>query len=423
MEDGLLRLDDKMVKFFPEYMNNHTNELLNSMTIREMLTMETCKGKDTWWFESGTEDRSEVYFREAADRVSGTIWTYDSPASFALNVIVEKLTGKPFLEYLKERFLIEGGFSSDAYCLQCPGGYSFGDSGVMCTPRDLLVFARFVMDGGVINGVRYMKEEYLIQATKRQVSNGHDGAVAYNSYGYGYQIWKAPNDGFAFIGMGDQFAICDKEKDIIFIINSDNQGHSPATRAILYHLLYDLIINSASKPLKENDAAYDKLQKYIANLKLFSLKESVYSSCAEEINGSTYKLDDNRMGIEYIHFDLNGTEGVLTYKNAQGVKKLPFGFGYNVLSKFPQEGYSDLIATVPETGNMYDCAVSADWPEERKLRIKVQIIDKYFGNMSMEFGFKDDKVGIFMTKNAEAFLEEYHGYANGRKSEDYFSKM
>ena len=93
VEDGLLSLDDKMVKFFPEYANEHTNELLENMTIREMLTMETCKGKHTDWFRSGTKDRCEVYFREPADRVSGTFFTYDSPGSFMFNVIVEKLTG------------------------------------------------------------------------------------------------------------------------------------------------------------------------------------------------------------------------------------------------------------------------------------------------------------------------------------------
>ena len=65
-------------------------------------------------------------------------------------------------------------------------------------------------------------------------------------------------------------------------------------------------------------------------------------------------------------------------------------------------------------GNKYDCAASADWPEERKLRLKIQIIDKYFGNGSMEFGFKDDMVGVYMTKTAEAFLDEYQGYAIGR---------
>ena len=415
VEDGLLSLDDKMVTFFPEYANEHSNELLESMTIREMLTMETCKDKHTNWFTSGTEDRCEVYFRESADRLAGTIFTYDSPGSFMLNVIVEKLTGKPFLEYMKERFLVKGGFSKDAYCLKCPGGYSFGDSGVMCTARDLLVFARFVMDGGKIDGVSYMNEEYLIEATKKQVSNGHDGAVAYNSYGYGYQIWKAPNDGFAFVGMGDQFAICDREKDFVFIINSDNQGHSPATRAILYHALYETIVDEIGEPIEEDTLAQEELEKHLGNLKLFALDENVDNPYAEKINGKTYTLDENRMGIEYVHFDINGNEGVLTYKNAQGVKKLPFGFGHNVFSKFPEENYSDLTATIPEPGNMYDCAVSADWPEEQKLRIKVQIIDKYFGRLAMSFAFKDDSIVVRMDKTAEYFLDEYVGTAYGTK--------
>jgi len=414
VEDGMLSLDDKMIKFFPEYRNDHTNVLLENMTIREMLTMETCKDKRTRWFTSGTEDRCEVYFREAADRIAGTTWNYDSPGSFMLTVIVEKLTGKPFLEYLKERFLIKAGFSEDVYCLQCPGGHSFGDSGVMCTARDLLVFARFVMDGGKVDGIRYMDEAYLMEATKKQVSNNASGFQNYDTYGYGYQIWKAPNDGFAFVGMGDQYAICDREKDFIFVINSDNQGN-PASSHILYHELYNTIVKNLGKPMAEEEEGYRKLEDYITNLKLFHLRDNVTNSFAEEINGRKYVLDKNPMGIEYICFELDGDRGILTYKNQQGIKKLPFGFGYNELCKFPQEDYADIVATVPVKGHRYDCAVSADWPEEKKLRIKVQIIDKYFGNLSMEFGFKGNEVGIFMCKNAEAFLEEYQGYANGIK--------
>lgn len=413
IEDGLLNLDDKMMAFFPEYTNECANAYLSEMTIRDVLVMETCKFKRTDWFTSNTQDRCEVYFREAADRIAGTTFTYDSPASFMLTVIIEKLTGKPFLEYLKERFLLQAGFSEDAYCLQCPGGYSFGDSGILCTARDLLDFARFVMDGGQIDGIRYMNEDYLIQATSKQVSNDHDGLVAYNAYGYGYQIWKTPNDGFAFIGMGDQFAICDREKDFIFILTSDNQGHSPQTRTLLYHLLYNEIISKLGETLPENKEAYDALLLHCNQLKLFSLSDAPYSPCSHEINGKTYSLDPNPMGIEFIRFDFHDHGGTLTYKNKQGEKVLPFGFGYNALCKFPQQNYSNLVAGTPAPGHMYDCAVSADWPEERKLRLKAQIIDAYLGNLSMEFGFKQNAVGIFMSKNAEAFLEEYHGYANG----------
>ena len=67
---------------------------------------------------------------------------------------------------------------------------------------------------------------------------------------------------------------------------------------------------------------------------------------------------------------------------------------------------------------MYDCAVSADWPEEQKLRLRVQIIDKYFGNLAILFGFRDkDHVSVRMEKCAEAFLKEYSGWMNARADE------
>lgn len=414
-EEGLLNLDDPMVKYLPEYINENTNDKFKNMTIREMLMMETSQEGQVNWFTSGCSDRTEVYFRTPGRRVSGTTFLYDSSGSYILNVIVEKLTGKPFLEYLKDRFLLQCGFGADSYCLKCPGGHSFGDSGVMCTSRDLLTFARFVMNGGTFDGVRYMNEAFLNEATKKQVSNDHSGIVNYNTFGYGYQIWKAPNDGFAFVGMGDQFAICDREKDFIFIINSDNQGNSPTTRPILYYALYNIIVNNLGNALPENAEAQKKLEDYIAGLKLFCLQDNTQSDFAKELNGRTYILEENPMGIEYISFSLEGQEGVLTYKNAQGVKTLPFGFGHNVFGKFPQEDYSDMTATISEPGHMYECAASADWPEAQKLRIKIQIIDKYFGNMSMEFGFKGDEVGIYMSKTAEAFLNEYQGFACGKR--------
>ena len=213
IEDGLLRLDDKMVKFFPEYITEDINKLLLDMTIRDMLTMQTCVASHKKWFYQNLEDRIEAYFKAEITKKPGTSWKYDSPSTFMLCCIVEKLTGKPFLDYLKDKFLTKAGFSSSSYSLKCPGGHSFGDSGIICTARDLLVFARFIMNGGKINEVSYMNEEFIKEATKKQVSNSHGGEHSTGAYGYGYQIWKTPNDGFAFVGMGDQIVICDPEKD------------------------------------------------------------------------------------------------------------------------------------------------------------------------------------------------------------------
>lgn len=126
-EEGLLSLDDKMVKYFSEYVNENTNDFMREQTIRDMLTMSTAKASGVHWFYSGTNDRCEVYFRDGGAKIPGTFFDYDSPGSFMLGVIAEKVTGKPFLEYLKEKFLLKAGFNADSYCLKCPGGHSWGD--------------------------------------------------------------------------------------------------------------------------------------------------------------------------------------------------------------------------------------------------------------------------------------------------------
>lgn len=415
-EDGLLTLDDKLLNFFPEYDNESLNQNIREQTIRDMLKMSTCVRESFSWFGSGTDDRASLYFKYDHPRIPGTTYCYDSPGSFMLGAIVEKLTGKPFLEYMKDKFLRAIGFSEEATCLKCPGGYSWGDSAILCSSVDLLKFARFVMNKGEWDGVRYMNKEFLEAATSKQVDNNIKGIDDdYGTHGYGYQIWKTPGDGFAFVGMGDQFAICDPEHDFIFIINSDNQ-FSTMSRPVIYDMVFNKIIPNLGDALPEDETAKKELEDYINTRELYYLRGRGENPFRDEIDGVTYVMDKNPMGIEYIRFDFEGDKGVLSYKNEQGEKKLAFGFGHNEFGKFPQEGYSDLIGTYKAEGNMYDCAVSGEWSEDKKLKLKVQIIDKYFGNSTMTFSFKDSRIAVCMMSNAEAFLKEYQGYANGRRA-------
>jgi len=89
-----------------------------------------------------------------------------------------------------------------------------------------------------------------------------------------------------------------------------------------------------------------------------------------------------------------------------------------VFCKFPQLGYSDDLAGVHDesSDHKYTAAVSAGWMEEAKLTLWVQIIDKYFGNMTAEFSFKGDLAAVRMRKTAEDFLEEYRGSLCARKA-------
>lgn len=415
-QDGLISLDDPMVKYFPEYVNEKTNDKMLNATIRDMLKMETSHENNVNWFYTGTKDRIETYFRVTGDKNSNCLFCYDSQGSYMLGVIVEKVTGQPFVEYLKDKALRDIGFSEDAYCLKAPGGYSWGDSAMMCTAMDLMLFSRFVLNKGTWNGKRYLNKEYLDAATDTdQVSNSDYGFLTHSNHGYGYQIWGCPKGCFSMYGMGGQLGFCDPVHDLVFVINSDNQGNQCYYEQIFECLYNDILSNIEQTPLPESAKQKKVLDSYVASRKLFALNGNTDAPLKTAVDGKTYVCEKNKMGIKWFRFNFEGNKATFNYENEQGIKSLPFGLGYNEFSKFPQTGYSDMIGTVSEPGHMYDCATSADFPEPMKLRIRVQIIDKYFGNLAMIFGFKDSEtVSVRMVKTAEAFLDEYQGLMNAK---------
>ena len=411
-QEGKLSLDDKISDYFPERIDRELPEHLKNLTIKDMLTMETAGEAPFWLFHEEAEDRVRWYFnKNNSTHPGGTIWKYDSDGSQVLSVLVEKLSGMTLFEFLKARIFDKLGTFTTAYALKVRNEDSFGDSSMMCTTRDIASFARFVMNYGSWNGERIVNEEYMRKATSAVVDNNISGFEGYTSDGYGYQIWGAENGSFAFHGMGGQFTICVPEKDFIFTCTADNQGLN-WSGALLFTYVFDLLVeNLENKPLEKDDKSYKELLSYSETLTLRSQRGKTYVPFADIINGKTYICEENKMGITKFSLNfLNESEGEFHYTNEQGDKVLCFGIGKNVFCKFPQYGYSDLHAGLKTTdGFLYDCATSAAWTEDKKLLMNIKIIDKYFGNISIIFSFKENLATVDMVKHAEAFLEEYNG--------------
>lgn len=414
VQDGLVSLDDPMAKYFPEYASK---PVIPDTTVREMLEMKTTH-EGLNWFKLHAPDRAALYFEVAGRKQAGTLFSYDSQGSFMLCALVENVTGKPFMEYLKDKVFREIGAFESACCLQCPGGHSWGDSGALCTARDLWHFARFVLNGGTWAGKRYLNEAFLKAATAPHVPNNPYGFRDYHeTNGYGYQFWGAHNGCFATLGMGGQISVCNKKHDLIFVITSDNQGNPFAYEHIFAMLNRHILepLDESDAPLDEDPAAKAALDAYVASRKLFCLPKGPLSSLAAKIAGKTFDCAESATGIKWFRLDFEGDMGRFTYENAQGEMCMPFGFGHNVFAKFPQAGYADTVGNVPVPGHRYDAAFSADWPDAQTLRIRVQIIDKYFGNLSVMIGWRNERVATLrFTKKAEDFLGEYEGIVNAR---------
>ena len=185
-QDGLLSLDDPMSKYFAKELEGQEDQNMHEQTVRHMLMMSTCKPQENW-FVKRPEDRVHLYFQNPnthLTRPSGTLFEYDSTGSFVLGALVERLTGKPMMEYLKEKFMRRIGVSEDVYCLTCPGGHAWGDSGVMFRATDFLKVARFVLNKGRWEGEQLLNEEFVTAATSKQIHNDMtDGGIYYDSTG------------------------------------------------------------------------------------------------------------------------------------------------------------------------------------------------------------------------------------------------
>lgn len=406
--EGKIDLDAPIASYFPEKIDAPLPPYLAAQTVREMLCMQTSIAPENWFY-SDDPDRTHLYFnRNRVLHPAGTAYAYDSAGSQVLTALVEKVSGQALFDFLTERIFRHLDTFHGATILKTRNGDSWGDSALICTPRDMMSFGRLLIKGGKWNGKQLIPADYLKEATRRQTATeDHSG---HGAYGYGYQIWMTEREGcYAFFGMGGQFTICMPDKDLIFVCTADNQGYA-ASPALIFGGVFDRIYDTAAAaPLPEDPEAYAALEAFGASLSLYAPKNVPLAP--EDLPTGEYRCLDNPIGIT--SFSLvkkpDGT-GEFRYHNAQGDKVLPFGFAKNVFTKFPQFGYSDGVGGAKtDNGFLYRCAAAGAWASEKKFNLFVQVIDRYFGNLKITFSFKGDVAVVTFCKNAEAFMDEYNG--------------
>jgi len=415
IDEGKLTLNDRVADFFKDKVSENLHPYLTETTIRDLLIMATPHNSTSYSFNDN--DWAATFFQTEPSHPPGTVFSYDTAGTVILNTIVERVSGLPFLEYMRKKLLDPIGVSKDVWCIKTPEGTSWGGSGVICRLRDMARMAYMCMNKGRWNDTQLISEEYIEAATSKQIDNSIKGGC-----GYGYQIWMTESNGFAFRGMGSQLAFCFPDKDLLFTCISDTQGSgvsgSGAMGAGISDSFYEEIFNKIQdSSLPEDTNSYNMLKNKIESLKILPQRGSLTSTFQQKINGMWYNLSKNRMGILKTRFVFKGDIGVWEYENATGEHQFVFGIGKIIAGSFPQNNYyGEKIGTI--SGKCYDCLSSAAWVEEHKLNMLVYVTDIYLGSLRMSFSFKGNEISIQMIKVAEGFLNEYMGFAGGHIARD-----
>lgn len=411
-EEGKLSLDDKIIHYFPDKLPETVHPFLEKQTIRNMLMMRTCFDEGgVNWFTARTDDRVKLYFAQRATVYPGTQYHYDSFGSFVLGALVERLTGKTFLDYLREKCLDRLGFAESTHCLYCPGGAAWSDSSLLCTPLDMLKYGRFIGTRGQWEGEQLVSRSLFDEAFSERTDLGSEAFFSFSHGGYISQFWNYRGNAVGFNGMHDQLTVYDPDTDITFTCTSGNV-RGTASREILISYLFSEIIDTASSPLPENEAAYRELREYISSLSLVTASGEAFSPLENEISGRLFKAEANSAGITEYSFTFAKDACDFRYVNAQGEKHILLGRKQNTLGTFPETGYSDRIGGTDCPGHTYRCASSFAWGTENQLKLKIQIIDEYIGNLHISFAYRDGYGRLRLQGDAENFLWDYNGVIN-----------
>ncbi|MBX3010236.1 MAG: serine hydrolase [Caldilineaceae bacterium] len=406
IDEGKLTLASQVADYFPDKVPDKLHPWLATATVRDLLMMSTPHSSNSY----GRDDADWVwtFFNKYPSHPPGTIFAYDTAATVVLTATVERLAGRPFLDYMRPHFLDPIGFSADAWCVRTPEGGSWGGSGVICTLRDMAKVALACLNGGLWGTQRVLPEAYVHAATAKQIDNSIRG-----NDGYGYQIWREKANGFSFRGMGSQFALGFPDQEFLFACIADTQG-APAGTPIPDVMWEEIYPHLADAPLPENPDAHAALVDQIAKLAVLPLPGKPDAPVAAEVNGAWYRLEENPMGITRMRLSFHGDRGTWEYSNDQGDNRLHFGIGQVLPDPFPQRNYfGEQIGVIP--GTPYECLASAAWIDAQTLNLEVLITDVYLGGLRISFAFKGAEIGVFMTKQAEWFLDEYNGFAGGQR--------
>ena len=124
MEQGKLTLDDTLQKFLPNVppQGNHVTirHLLNHTSGIKSYTSLGPKWARVMRIDLAPDSLVALFANEPYDFKPGDAYRYNNSGYFLLGMIIEKLSGKPYGQYLKDEFFTPLGLKGTLYCDQAP---------------------------------------------------------------------------------------------------------------------------------------------------------------------------------------------------------------------------------------------------------------------------------------------------------------
>lgn len=418
LEEKKLRLDDKIVSFFPEYApEDGFHTYLAAMTISEMLRMETCHTSTTYKFHMD-ESWVRSFFVTPPSHRSGQLFNYDTSSTHVLAALVQKLSGKDVLTYLRGKCLSSIGFSDAAYIIRNDFQEEIGGSGLMCLPSDLLKTGRFLMnvlcDGAsedelasaFLHGAAPVSGQplsmemslsfaaYLKDAVSYKTPNIHTGQTLEEQQGYGYQFWRV-RGGFCMFGMGGQYILFYPQYDLVLVTTADLQNIKGGTQLLL-NIIHDALAESAPHwNIYEQNTSMPSAAPYADVFdKHWAVLPKPASCTAREA------AESPSAPFSSISLTCDSEGGTLALHAVSDTYTIPFSFKDLAPGLLGKEGRKIVTKAV--------------WISDSVLYLPVYLVGEDVGSIHLVLHISEEGLTISMRKIVEGALDSFSGFWEAR---------
>ena len=294
IDEGRLSLDDQVLSFFPDEAPANPSNNLQSMRIRDLLSMSTGHTSGDLQTIDWDSEKSIVsqFLALEVDHKPGTHFLYNTPATYMCSAILHKVTGQRLTDYLEPRLFKPLGIEDPVWDA-CHDGIDYGGFGLNVRLEDIACFGQMLLQGGEWNSRQLVSEEWIAKAKSKQTSNGSNPDSDWEQ-GYGFQFWRCRHNAWRGDGAFGQFCIMIPDHDAVIAITSGT-----GNMGFILHLIWEILLpDFRSHPLPDNPEGHSDMETMIKRLELPTIDSIHQSPVAGELGAKHFVAMDSDSQIK-----------------------------------------------------------------------------------------------------------------------------
>ena len=395
-DENLLRLDDRVVTFFPDKRPDTVSDNLAAMTVRDLLMMAAGIKPDWTMRNLEGADWIKEWLAKPCDEAPGTHFQYDSMCTFMLSAIVQRVTGRTLLDFLNQK-LFAPMHITQADWEMSPDGISTGGWGLRVQAETMAKLGLLLMNKGRWEGRQLVSEAYLEEACSPLIyykDRKETDAPTDGNQGYGFQIWQCKWPGaIRADGAFGQYSVVVPQEELVVVILGMIPNGYPELACIWNQLMPGVKGNEPLRPEKKIQA---RLNQLCATAALPLPQGKQQTKKGEQIAGMMMQLDANQHGYKLLTITSAGSLGI-TYNNGT-VDWLSSGYGkwrYTKMRGFPP--YSIYaVNRMRDLRHDFVAASAYAWTSPTTLEVRVHYVNWI---SATTFTFDFDKNVVTMSDN------------------------